>query len=129
MCFFIGRLPAICEVLCTEGVQDSLPDFSITAISTCQPLVEIKWTHEEIVIDFLLMSRLFVTRSESAVIGFFYKVFLVLYVSRFIFQDPGKFIEATVENIVPYGAFFALEDGCSGFVHISQVNHGQGRLR
>lgn len=28
-----------------------------------------------------------------------------------------------MENIVPYGAFFALEDGCSGFVHISQVKH------
>lgn len=28
---------------------------------------------------------------------------------------------ATVENIVSYGAFLRLEDGCSGFVHISQV--------
>lgn len=30
-------------------------------------------------------------------------------------------MDATVENIVSYGAFFALEDDCSGFVHISQV--------
>lgn len=36
-------------------------------------------------------------------------------------QDPAQFLSAKVENIVSYGAFFALEDNCSGFVHISQV--------
>ena len=36
-------------------------------------------------------------------------------------QDPSQFISAKVENIVSYGAFFGLEDGCSGFVHISQA--------
>lgn len=37
-------------------------------------------------------------------------------------QDPAQFISAKVENIVSYGAFFGLDDGCSGFVHISQVH-------
>eukprot|EP00752_Nemacystus_decipiens_P011220 g9970.t1 len=37
-------------------------------------------------------------------------------------EEPSKFISATVENIVSYGAFFSLEDGCSGFVHISQMS-------
>ena len=38
-------------------------------------------------------------------------------------QDPAQFISAKVENIVSYGAFFGLDDGCSGFVHISQVRN------
>lgn len=49
---------------------------------------------------------------------------LVRIFSVFVFhfpQDPTRFISAKVENIVSYGAFFGLEDGCSGFVHISQV--------
>lgn len=37
-------------------------------------------------------------------------------------EDPAQFISAKVENIVSYGAFFGLDDGCSGFVHISQLS-------
>ncbi|CAM9313387.1 unnamed protein product [Ectocarpus sp. 6 AP-2014] len=37
-------------------------------------------------------------------------------------EDPSQFVSAKVENIVSYGAFFGLEDGCSGFVHISQMS-------
>eukprot|EP00903_Cladosiphon_okamuranus_P009756 g9275.t1 len=42
--------------------------------------------------------------------------------AQMLAEDPSQFISAKVENIVSYGAFFGLEDGCSGFVHISQMS-------
>ncbi|CAM9440624.1 unnamed protein product [Choristocarpus tenellus] len=36
-------------------------------------------------------------------------------------EDAGQFIEGKVDSVVTYGAFIQLPDGCSGFVHISQV--------
>lgn len=50
--------------------------------------------------------------------SFLSHIFCVVF---FDWQDPSQFVSAKVENIVSYGAFFGLEDGCSGFVHISQV--------
>ena len=46
---------------------------------------------------------------------------LLCALNNLLHQDPSQFISAKVENIVSYGAFFGLEDGCSGFVHISQA--------
>lgn len=34
---------------------------------------------------------------------------------------PGSILEGTVENLTPYGAFVALQDGLSGLVHISEI--------
>lgn len=35
---------------------------------------------------------------------------------------PGSILEGTVESLMPYGAFVALQDGLSGLVHISQIS-------
>jgi predicted RNA-binding protein with RPS1 domain len=36
-------------------------------------------------------------------------------------SDPNAFLPGTVESIVSYGAFINLEEGTSGFLHISQL--------
>jgi small subunit ribosomal protein S1 len=36
-------------------------------------------------------------------------------------SDPDAFLPGTVESIVSYGAFINLEEGTSGFLHISQL--------
>ncbi|KAG5183776.1 30S ribosomal protein S1 [Tribonema minus] len=35
--------------------------------------------------------------------------------------DPGRMLPGTVESVVRYGAFVRLAEGCSGFLHISQL--------
>lgn len=70
----------------------------------------------------LLLYLVFYYVSESFVSCFCHVMLvLLLLCMRASLQDPAQFISAKVENIVSYGAFFGLDDGCSGFVHISQV--------
>ncbi|CAM9702867.1 unnamed protein product, partial [Discosporangium mesarthrocarpum] len=48
--------------------------------------------------------------------------------AKMLAEDPGRFIEGTVDSIVTYGAFVTLPEDCSGFVHISQISPAGNRV-
>ena len=42
---------------------------------------------------------------------------------------PGTILEATIESLMPYGAFAALPDGMSGLIHISQISQKRIKIK
>ena len=45
--------------------------------------------------------------------------------SKYEAMSPQEEVDATVDSIMPYGAFVKFEDGVQGLVHISQLSVGR----